>query len=205
MISAGTLRLRSACPRRHGGTRRTGTPPTTVELLTLNPVLPHRSTGAELDPVLLAGAATLDARALEQLAVLLLRHPLAALLDDRTHYVRPLDITETCMVPDIRLLESDGGAGRLRNITRQPRSEANQRSGGRSGFPHPERDVAPITKAVGNGQAGAVLAPVIHYLVEALHSCSRMANLPTSTLLLTLLSVTAALVAATMMRSRIRR
>src|SRR5918997_313749 len=34
---------------------------------------------------LLAGAATLDTRALEQLAVLLLRHPLAPLLDDRTH------------------------------------------------------------------------------------------------------------------------
>jgi hypothetical protein len=28
---------------------------------------------------------TLDARLLQQLAVLLLRHPLAALLDDRTH------------------------------------------------------------------------------------------------------------------------
>ena len=36
---------------------------------------------------LLACATTLDAGALEQLAVLLLRHPLAALLDDRTHDV----------------------------------------------------------------------------------------------------------------------
>src|SRR5690606_1677474 len=34
---------------------------------------------------LLAGASTLDARLLQQLAVLLLGHPLAALLDDRAH------------------------------------------------------------------------------------------------------------------------
>ncbi|ERK52093.1 hypothetical protein HMPREF0682_0870 [Propionibacterium acidifaciens F0233] len=34
---------------------------------------------------LLAGATTLDARLLEKLAVLLLRHALATLLDDRTH------------------------------------------------------------------------------------------------------------------------
>ena len=45
---------------------------------------------APLRSRLLAGAAALDARALEQLAVLLLRHPLAALLDDRTHE-QPLD------------------------------------------------------------------------------------------------------------------
>jgi hypothetical protein len=34
---------------------------------------------------LLAETATLDARLLQQLAVLLLRHALATLLDDRTH------------------------------------------------------------------------------------------------------------------------
>jgi hypothetical protein len=34
---------------------------------------------------LLAGATTLDARLLQQLAVLLLGHPLATLLDNRTH------------------------------------------------------------------------------------------------------------------------
>ena len=40
---------------------------------------------------LLARAAALDTGALEQLAMLLLRHPLAALLDDRTHDINPLD------------------------------------------------------------------------------------------------------------------
>jgi hypothetical protein len=35
---------------------------------------------------LLAGATALDARLLQKLAVLLLRHPLASLLDDRTHW-----------------------------------------------------------------------------------------------------------------------
>src|SRR5699024_178095 len=37
----------------------------------------------------LAGAAALDTCPLQQLAVLLLRHPLAALLDDRTHLGTP--------------------------------------------------------------------------------------------------------------------
>ena len=41
--------------------------------------------GVRADRRLLACATTLDARLLEQLAVLLLRHPLATLLDDRTH------------------------------------------------------------------------------------------------------------------------
>jgi hypothetical protein len=46
-----------------------------------------------LQPVwLLARATTLDTRALKQLAVLLLCHPLATLLDDRTHDVVPLDV-----------------------------------------------------------------------------------------------------------------
>ena len=69
-----------------------------------------RDPGDEDDPVrghqgalarrLLAGATALDACALEQLAVLLLRHPLAALLDDRTHDVtsRSRDVT---VVPDV--------------------------------------------------------------------------------------------------------
>ena len=49
---------------------------------------------------LLACAAALDPCALEQLAMLLLRHPLAALLDDRTHCVtsRSRDVT---VVPDV--------------------------------------------------------------------------------------------------------
>ena len=69
-----------------------------------------RDSGDEDDPVrghqgalsrrLLACAAALDPCALEQLAMLLLRHPLAALLDDRTHCVtsRSRDVT---VVPDV--------------------------------------------------------------------------------------------------------
>ena len=49
---------------------------------------------------LLARATALDPCALEQLAMLLLRHPLATLLDDRTHCVTPRsrDVTP---VPDL--------------------------------------------------------------------------------------------------------
>jgi hypothetical protein len=46
----------------------------------------------------LASATTLDARLFEQLAMLLFRHPLATLLDDRTHYVRPLDLLTDSVV-----------------------------------------------------------------------------------------------------------
>ena len=69
-----------------------------------------RDSGDEDDPVrghqgarsrrLLACATALDSCALQQLAMLLLRHPLAALLDDRTHCVtsRSRDVT---VVPDV--------------------------------------------------------------------------------------------------------
>ena len=55
------------------------------------------NTGEEEDPrgqgQLLAGATTLDTGALEQLAMLLLGHALASLLDDRAHFV-PFGISE---------------------------------------------------------------------------------------------------------------
>jgi hypothetical protein len=44
--------------------------------------------------VLLAELAALDARLLEKLAVLLLGHALAPLLDDRTHEIRPFLATD---------------------------------------------------------------------------------------------------------------
>src|SRR3954447_23485980 len=58
---------------------------------------------------LLPELAALDARLLQQLAVLLLRHPLATLLDDRTHE-NPL--------PE-RLVRGPGGPGRPRQPSRQ--------------------------------------------------------------------------------------
>src|SRR3954464_10623339 len=52
----------------------------------LTPVTRTTAGGTSLSSLLVA---TLDARLLQQLAVLLLRHPLAPLLDDRTHVVLP--------------------------------------------------------------------------------------------------------------------
>jgi hypothetical protein len=50
-----------------------------------------------------------------------------------------------------------------------------------------------------------VLTPVIHNLVEAFRSCSEMSHLPQATLLLSLMAVAAALLAITLLRSRVRR
>src|SRR5919202_6962183 len=52
----------------------------------LTPVTRTTAGGTSLSSLLVA---TLDARLLQQLAVLLLRHPLAPLLDDRTHATAP--------------------------------------------------------------------------------------------------------------------
>src|SRR3954451_19526675 len=52
----------------------------------LTPVTRMTAGGTSVSSLLVA---SLDARLLQQLAVLLLRHPLAALLDDRTHVVLP--------------------------------------------------------------------------------------------------------------------
>ena len=52
----------------------------------LTPVTRTTAGGTSVSSLLVA---TLNARLLQQLAVLLLRHPLAPLLDDRTHVVLP--------------------------------------------------------------------------------------------------------------------
>src|SRR3954469_20903225 len=52
----------------------------------LTPVTSTTAGGTSVSSLLVA---TLDARLLQQLAVLLLRHPLAPLLDDRTHVLLP--------------------------------------------------------------------------------------------------------------------
>jgi hypothetical protein len=52
----------------------------------LTPVTRTTAGGTSVSSLLVA---SLNARLLQQLAVLLLRHPLASLLDDRTHVVLP--------------------------------------------------------------------------------------------------------------------
>src|SRR3954454_10663579 len=59
----------------------------------LTPVTRTTAGGTSISSLLVA---TLNARLLEQLAVLLLRHPLAPLLDDRTHGVAPDVVAARC-------------------------------------------------------------------------------------------------------------
>src|SRR5215212_5003333 len=63
----------------------------------LTPVTRTTDGGTSVSSLLVA---PLDAGLLEELAVLLLRHPLAALLDDRTHCPAPDVVSARCRVGD---------------------------------------------------------------------------------------------------------
>ena len=75
-----------------------------------NPFGGHHGPAAAL----LARATALDTCALEQFAMLLLRHPLATLLDDRTHCVTPRS-RDVTLVPD--LITAAPVAAQLSNAT----------------------------------------------------------------------------------------
>src|SRR5215203_5497790 len=74
----------------------------------LTPVTSTTAGGTSVSSLLVA---SLDARLLEQLAVLLLRHPLAPLLDDRTHVVLPTSS---------QMISSYATAGPYPGVARRP-------------------------------------------------------------------------------------
>ncbi len=92
---------------------------------------------------LLALATTLDARLLQQLAVLLLGHPLATLLDYRTHYDGP---SGTSRRPGADVLA--GGAPGA--------SWGAPADTGGAGFPRARREVPSLTAACCGGETAAV-------------------------------------------------